>query len=113
MLSGAETQARIERHDGLARPRTTTAPGRLDQQGAADLEWLEMFFPRLPPVRGRDSSNCDPAGADVQAAVSDFFQSGPQPRAQFSFAQRQFLAIGRNRGRGRCCVRENRRRPAK
>src|SRR2546426_9673414 len=104
MLSSAETQARIKHHDGLACPRTTTAPSRLDQQGAADLERFEMFFPRLSPVLGRDSSNCDPAGADLQAAVTDFFQSGPQPRAQFSFTQRQFREIDRNRGRWRCCV---------
>ena len=38
-------EVNIEHHDGLPCPRTTTAPSRLDQQGAAYLERFEMFFP--------------------------------------------------------------------
>src|SRR5204862_1699887 len=72
MLSGAKTHARIKHHDGLACPRTTSAPTRLDQQGVTDLERFEMLFPRLLPVLGRDPSNSDPAGAEVETVVSEF-----------------------------------------
>src|SRR5262245_27447903 len=113
MLSGAETQTRIEHNDGLARPRATTAPGWFDQQGAADLQRFEMLFPRLTPVLGWDSSNCDPAGSDVQAAAPDLGQRPSQPRTKYRFAQRQFRAISRNSCRLRRCVHEGRRRLAK
>ena len=76
MLAGAKAQARIKNHHGLVFPRRTFDPTGFDQKRRADLNRLEMPFPRFRPVLAPHFGDFDFAGAEVQAAAFDLIQAG-------------------------------------
>src|SRR4051794_21165357 len=98
MQARSEAQTRIQHHHGLTQFGTTPAPTRLHQQFAADLEWLEVSFPRFRPVLRPKPFQCNTATSQGETALLDPFESRAESLALLAVEHWFLLQIKRYRG---------------